>query len=573
MVHSDTSPSWFGASGTSASHDAAHEHGEFARLWQGFLTARVTLGAVLLALQVALYVISATHSKVLVGVSLVYFGATLLARIYATPQPLGNAFSGAWLHLVGLDVLTYLTLQALQGSSINYTPLCALPVLMTSVLGTVRLSLGTAAGITMLLMGGTWWAYLDTGPEVAPHLAQAALSGVGYFVIALLSSQVASRVASEGQRARSSQLAANIQRKVNELVIESLPDGVLIVDDRGCVRAANPAARMLLGSEHARNATAFMLREEPGWEPLVNLTELTTLSGESQEADVSIRHQGHGPQRLHARTRLAAPHGQDGESLCVVFLQDQRELEARMRTEKLASMGRMSSAVAHEIRNPLAAIAQANALLDEDLSDPRLKKLTQMVSQNARRLDRIVDDILKVSRLSTDEPAAAAVLEVHTWTAQISQDWMAQTQAPMEVQVQDAGLTVRFDPDHLRRVLVNLLDNARRYASGTTCSIQVRTHVLDGQSVEISVWSDGAPMDQTVERHLFEPFFSSESRSTGLGLYICRELCARHGATVSFQRSERLVAGATKLGNEFIVTLQRAGPSHPTLLEKVSAAL
>ena len=87
------------------------------------------------------------------------------------------------------------------------------------------------------------------------------------------------------------------------------------------------------------------------------------------------------------------------ESLCVMFLQDLREMEARVRTEKLAAMGRMSAAVAHEIRNPLAAIAQANALLDEDLTDPAQKRLTLMVRQNAKRLARIVDEILNVARV------------------------------------------------------------------------------------------------------------------------------------------------------------------------------
>ena len=81
-----------------------------------------------------------------------------------------------------------------------------------------------------------------------------------------------------------------------------------------------------------------------------------------------------------------------------MFLQDLRELEARIRTEKLAAMGRMSAAVAHEIRNPLAAITQASALLGEDLVDPAHRQLTTMVQQNAQRLARIVDDVLDVAR-------------------------------------------------------------------------------------------------------------------------------------------------------------------------------
>ena len=86
-------------------------------------------------------------------------------------------------------------------------------------------------------------------------------------------------------------------------------------------------------------------------------------------------------------------------ALLGIYLQDQRKLEASMRTEKLAGMGRLSTAVAHEIRNPLSAISQANALLDEDITDPRLKRLTAMVSQNAKRLEKIVNDILNVARV------------------------------------------------------------------------------------------------------------------------------------------------------------------------------
>jgi two-component system sensor histidine kinase PilS (NtrC family) len=111
---------------------------------------------------------------------------------------------------------------------------------------------------------------------------------------------------------------------------------------------------------------------------------------------------------------------------------------------------------------------------------------------------------------------------------------------------------VRFDVEHLRRILINLLDNAARYAGTREGSIQIATrHGPNGRST-LHVWSDGAPLDPAVQRHLFEPFFSSESRSSGLGLYICRELCERHGATIGYER--RTLSAAGQEGNEFFVS-------------------
>jgi two-component system sensor histidine kinase PilS (NtrC family) len=412
----------------------------------------------------------------------------------------------------------------------------------------------------MLLLGSTWLTLVASSTEATLSLLQAALTSVGYFAIALLANQLSSRLSSEGLRARVSQAAVNLQRQVNELVIGSLPDGVLIVDSQGAVRAANPTALRLLASTSEQRDHLTNLRLEPGWQPLLELTTNSFTRGVGQEEDITIHHEGQGPLRVHVSTRPTNPQDLGGEILCVLFLQDQRELEARMRTEKLASMGRMSTAVAHEIRNPLAAISQANALLEEDLKDPRHKKLTQMVGQNAQRLAKIVDDILEASRAQPQDGGLSPLkINLNETVNRICRDWSTQNQCELRLQCFLSGqvIMVQFEGDHLRRVLVNLLDNARRFATDRQGGIQVQTQGIHPQQATLRVWSEGLPMDQTVERHLFEPFFSSESRSSGLGLYICRQLCEGHSASISYQRSRREVEGRAVEGNDFSVSFVR----------------
>lgn len=535
---------------------------EYSRVWQGFMTARFTLGLVLLAMQVTMRATGTTNNPWLIVISVAYFASTLTTGLFGKPLFLGDRFNRHWIRLVGLDVLAFSSLQILQGSPVNYTPLFALPILLASVLGSLRLALGTAAGVTVLLLGGTLPQQLwQINADAAVTTLQAALTGAGYFAVALLANQLSSRLASEGLRVRSSQAAVNLQRQVNELVIGSLPDGVLIVDSQGAVRAANPAALKMLASTPEQKMMLTHLHEEPVWQPLLELTNKSFGLAEGQQADVTIHHKGQGPRRLRVSTRPTNSQDLGGESLCVLFLQDQRELEARMRTEKLASMGRMSTAVAHEIRNPLAAISQANALLDEDLTDPRHKKLTQMVDQNALRLAKIVDDILNASRA---QPRIGDLVPLHIAlnesVKRICRDWTSQNQSEHRLicTFSELDTSVRFEGDHLRRVIFNLLDNARRFASNLPGSIQIETQTVNDAHARVHVWSEGVPMDQTVERHLFEPFFSSESRSSGLGLYICRELCEGHGASIAYQRSTRAMQAGPAEGNEFFVTFVRA---------------
>jgi two-component system sensor histidine kinase PilS (NtrC family) len=298
--------SWFEPPGLAAPQDSAEESQEFVRLWQAFMTARLTLGVVMVALQSTLYLTGFAHSLLLVAISVGYCITTATSRLLDKPRALGLAFNRSWVTSVGVDVLAFSGLQMIQGSNINYTPLFALPILLSAVLGPMRLALGTAAGVTLLLLVSTLWTSLTSTTDATPYLVQAALSGLGYFAIALLASQLSGRLASAGQRARVNQAAANIQRHVNELVIESLPDGVLIVDANARVLAANPAARQMLGAQRPDPAALLSLTAQPGWSPLWSLARTCIATGTSLEEDATLHHEGHGAQRMRVRTRLAA---------------------------------------------------------------------------------------------------------------------------------------------------------------------------------------------------------------------------------------------------------------------------
>jgi two-component system sensor histidine kinase PilS (NtrC family) len=526
------------------------------RLWRGFMAARCFVALILVLLQGIAMALGQTMQPLAIALSAGYLVASWLGARYAHFTPPIRGFAALWFVTIGIDLGTFTALQVLQGGNINYTPLFALPVLMSAVLGTVTVGLGTTATVTLLLLADAGWHWLQQPGDSSTRFVQAALTGTGLFVVALLAHELARRLAREEETALRNRSSAQMQAQVNDLVIETLSEGVLVIDAEGMVHAANPAADAILGQGLARLTLPFALHAQPAWHALAALARQTFARRAPQSEEIPVAQARGAAREVRVRTRLTPTSDQRVDSLCVMFLQDLRELEARIRTEKLAAMGRMSAAVAHEIRNPLAAITQASALLNEDLTDPAHRKLTSMVQHNAQRLARIVDDVLDVSRarqqrvLSLGEQVA-----LDPAVRALAEEWVRHTQRKgVLITLDAADSEVRFDVEHLRRLLVNLLDNAARYAGSRDGSIQVVTSLQRGSSgrPSLQVWSDGAPLEPAVQRHLFEPFFSSESRSSGLGLFLCRELCRRHGATIGYER-RALVSGGPE-GNEFFVS-------------------
>ncbi|MBS7806388.1 ATP-binding protein [Variovorax sp. PCZ-1] len=538
------------------------------RLWRGFMAARILVAGVLLLLLLYLRVMGQPPQIAALLICIAYLVLTVWVRVLGRPTLPGARFDPQWVITIGVDVLVFGLLLYMQVGSINFAPLFALPVLLAAVLGPLLLALGTAATVTVVVLLDALQYTFAGSTDAAGRYVQASITGIGLFVVAYLANQLATRLVRQERVALGSEMAARAQIQVNQLVIDNLNDGVMVIDANGVVHAANPSAREMLGDAAISNAQLakppFVLASRPAWQSVADVAVHSFLEQQGLERDVVISHGQGASIRLRVKTSLSSvPHTSSQGSLCVMFMEDLREMEARVRTEKLAAMGRMSAAVAHEIRNPLSAISQANELLAEEMQSPQQKKLVRMVAQNVQRLNRVVEDVLDVSRAQGGTQSASTLHDASRFIKGVCDDWQEQNKARniLVTGIEYAQSAIEFEADHLRRVLVNLLDNALRHATQQAASIQVSFSAGEHFGVWVlSVWSDGTPIEQGVQRHLFEPFFSSQSRSSGLGLYICRELCMRHGATIAYQRSMREIFGqlGRREGNDFVVQL-RAG--------------
>lgn len=546
-------------SATLGGNDAEHR-----RMVSTYLAARVVLALGLLLAAAALAWWRQTPpSPWTLAICAIYAVLTLLWwGVALRSQRLPQVRSRAWWLTLAIDVATFAALHWVDpsGGSANPAALLVLPVLMAGVGGPTVPALATAAAAALALLAGAVQRLVNGEETSLTLLSQTGLAGLGMFAVALLALQVARWVAREQRSARGSLALARQHIELSRLVIEDMAEGVLVVDAIGRVHAANPAARLLLAGPTGECPLApFELGLDAGWRPVQDAA-WDALGGQpwpDEGREVGVTCAG-GPLRmLLLRAKVLRDARSDAtERLAVLFLEDVRQVQARQRQQQLAVMGRFSAAVAHEIRNPLAAIAQAGTLLGEDALRRDQQRLVAIVTANVERLQRLVDDVMEAA---PGVRSPSHTLNVDTELGQIVADWRATTpgaDGPRLTVVRradgSAPLGVAFDTEHLRRVLVNLLDNAWRHSSEAQGAIALTLSAPDARTVQIDVASDGTPIPPEVQAHLFEPFHSTRSRGTGLGLYICRELCVRHRGQITYTAVPN-----ARHANLFSVTLRR----------------
>jgi two-component system, NtrC family, sensor histidine kinase PilS len=317
-------------------------------------------------------------------------------------------------------------------------------------------------------------------------------------------------------------------------VLQSLPSGVVTLNGAGKVIYANASARELL---HAPQTNVTTL-ELPA--ALADRTHGTRF-----ETDVQIEGRNH-----IVGGSVASLVGGEGRVLVFQDLTTLRKLEADVvRSRKLAELGRMSAGLAHEIRNPLAAMLGCLELLRTDAKasstseDDEKSRMLDIIHREATRLSGLVTDFLTYSR-----PAPPRIAELDVMV--VVREVLSGMRSPIEVAVTGPPVALAYaDGDQLKQVLWNLLRNAEQ---ATTATIQVHVRAID--DVEIHVDDDGPGLSQEQEERLFEPFYTTRSNGTGLGLATSYQLTRQVGGDLRVGRSP--IGGA-----RFSVTLKKQAPA------------
>lgn len=393
--------------------------------------------------------------------------------------------------------------------------LLAISIASGGLVGSGRLTLlyAAMASIAVLLQRGFSILGGNAGTD---SLFQVGLLCAGYFAIGLLAHALTRRALHSEKLAQQQADELALLNRINALAIENSPDGLLAVRGDGVIRHVSPRALTLLGIPEMVS---------PG------VTRLEDCSPELARASQQMKPgTTFALNTVAARLQIRCIPLKTPDNSRVLVLEDQSQAEQAAQRLKLAALGRLTANIAHEIRNPLSAISHAVQLLGEETRDPVQTRLTGIIENNVRRLDRLVEEVLTLNRRDRlnptrfDAAALGMLIDESRQTEEIPADAVI-------VDMPDR-LYFQFDPDHLRQIVWNLLRNAWRFSRKQAGSIRISAHV-QGSNVQLEIGDDGAGIAPAHQDKLFEPFFTTDAQGTGLGLFLARELAEANHAALS----------------------------------------
>jgi len=389
-----------------------------------------------------------------------------------------------------------------------------------------------AAMATLAILGEQFFSQVAGASDTGDYSAAGVLGAI-IFAIALAAKPLARRIQVSEELARQRGVDLANLSELNEYIVQHLRESIVVLDADDRVRLINTSAAQLLAApetctgkrlaEISRTLAGFI----EDWRR--DLTRKSHLEFTMIAADNSARITAH-----------LAPLGKGSErnGPLLLFLEDASLMNARVQQSKLASLGRLSASIAHEIRNPVGAMSHAGQLLAESaaLTEDDLR-LTEIIRTHAERVSHIVDNVLQLSRRESSRPEQFLL---KPWLQDFAGEFIRTLElmeGELSVGEVPNDLEVRMDPSHLRQVLWNLCDNAVKYASetgGILVELQAGRMQRTGRPY-LEVLDQGHGVEADIVDKIFEPFFTDRKGGTGLGLYISRELCELNRATLVYQ--------------------------------------
>jgi len=379
-------------------------------------------------------------------------------------------------------------------------------------------SIGTLAAHTLLIFS------FHLSPSV--YFSSGVL-GIMLFLSTLTSSTLAQRISATEAKAQESQKIAETYLKLNETIIERMQTGVIAIDSNLRIKTANLAAQQMLNAglsnkmiinEHLSSFPKFLSAYE-SWlekphEPPPTFTH--DFSGVSIQASFSNLRSGDELQTL-------------------VWLEDTRSIRQRAQQFKYKSLSKLSSGLAHEIRNPLSAVQQANdlLLLSEDISNAD-KDLISIIERHCLRMNDIID---VVQQLSQKVESRMEPLNLNSWVPVFLNEFQETQNEKVNISFNVAPSSrIYFDPRHLKQILTNLVENAIRHSDNTDSSqSDIKTNFSEnGRLLFVDIEDSGPGIPRKDQAKIFDPFYTTSSGGSGLGLYLSRELCEASYASINY---------------------------------------
>jgi len=451
-----------------------------------------------------------TLSYLLLNITtLVFFRFVLLG----TPR---QVFTVITLDIFALHALFYCG-AGISGGLVN---LLVITVAAGNIMMRGRIGLSFAASASLLSMGIEAERLLADIDNIS-DLARAGLMGCVYFATAYMLQYFAIRITQSESLAKQREQDIIELEKLNHHIIQSMRTGIIVCDDHFKTILINQACKDLINIDSNDHLPSFIIDRIQLWQqdPSLRTTPFKA-SAEKPLVQANFSH-------LQKNKR----------SEILIFIDDTRLMTQQAQQLKLASLGRLTASIAHEVRNPLGAISHATQLLAEsenlDMAD---KKMTDIIQRHSKRVNLIIENTLQLSRRSEPETLD---IELKEWLSTIVSEYISQREGLVKIALEiDSPLeTARFDPGQIEQVLINLIDNGVRHGTqhnpDTVLTIKLGV-TSEGEQAYIDVIDYGSGISNENMQHLFEPFFTTESQGTGLGLYLSREMCEASQAQLDY---------------------------------------